>query len=202
MDGQETEAKFLVRSLAILERRLKQVDARLVHKRALEVNMRFDYPDGRLKKEGRVLRLREFDQSLLTYKGSSTETNGVLSRMELELAVGDVETAQAILKELGFRQVAVYEKYRRIYELQKCEIMLDELPIGDFVEIEGPDPASIMNLAQRLGLDPDKIIKESYLGIFEHYCATRALAPDQLTFNALKGVIPSPKDLRLSPADG
>src|SRR5574340_1293169 len=123
MDGQETEAKFYVRSLAILERRLKQGDAKLVHKRALEINWRYDLPDDSLRKAGRVLRLRKYDEAMLTYKGGSTETNGVLSRRELEVQVGELATAQAILVELGYKQAAVYEKYRRVYDLKGCQVM-------------------------------------------------------------------------------
>jgi adenylate cyclase class 2 len=201
MADQEIEAKFFVRSLAVLERRLLQMEARLIQKRKLEVNQRFDLPDGSLRAGGRVLRLRRDSRAVLTYKGSSRAEGGVLSRTELEITVSDMETARSILEALGYVQIAVYEKYRRVYELGACHIMLDELPMGDFVEIEGPDGSTVRNVAQRLGLEIEHAAKGSYLGIFEHYCAGRDLDPALLTFDALKGIDAAPGELGVRPAD-
>ena len=49
---QEIEAKFYVRDLGKIEARLQSLEARLIQKRVLETNIRFDLPDSRLRSEG------------------------------------------------------------------------------------------------------------------------------------------------------
>ena len=75
------------------------------------------------------------------------------ARLELEVVVSDFATTQRLLEALGYQISLVYEKYRSIYELQRVHVTLDEMPFGAFVELEGPDGATIQAVAQRLGLD-------------------------------------------------
>ncbi len=201
MDGQEIEVKFFVHSLPKIEGRLQDSGVRLIQPRTLEINRRFDHPDGRLRASGQVLRLRQDRLARLTFKGRGTSQEGVLSRTELEVTVSDAEAVRQMLEALGFVQSAIYEKYRRVYELGGCEIMLDELPYGDFVEIEGPDTISIRAMTHRLGLKIEHAVEQSYLGIFERYCIGRRLDPTLLTFEALKGNHPTPKELGVEGAD-
>ncbi len=57
----------------------------------------------------------------------------------------------------------IYEKYRAIYEINDCHIMLDELPYGDFVEIEGSDTASIRKITSLLGLNFECAVGAGYV---------------------------------------
>ena len=61
----------------------------------------------------------------------------------------------------------IYEKYRAVYELEGVLVDLDELPYGNFVEIEGGDPAVIRSVCQRLSLDWDASVPESYTMLFD-----------------------------------
>ena len=57
----------------------------------------------------------------------------------------------------------IVEKKRRVWQLNKCEIALDELPLlGTFVEIEGPDSETIANVQKKLGLGNLPHIGKSY----------------------------------------
>ena len=201
MSDREIEAKFLVSSLAALEKRLLQMKARLVQERVHEMNRRFDLPSARLRSEGRVLRLRYDGEAHLTYKGESAVDSGVLSRTELEITISDIDTAQAILEALGYVQIAMYEKYRKVYDLDTCHIMLDELPIGDFIEIEGPDAATVRSIAHSLGLHTERAAKGSYLRLFERYCSLHEQDPTAMTFDAMKGALVTADDLGVQPAD-
>lgn len=201
MSGREIEAKLYVRSLEKVELRLRQLDAHLVQPRILEINRRFDFPDRRLTRAGQALRLRQDTQPRLTYKGQGISHQGVLNRTELEITISDAGIARQILEALGYLQCAVYEKFRRVYELEACKIMLDELPYGNFVEIEGPNIDFIHNMTARLGLDIGRAVELSYLGIHEHYCARNGLDPGTLTFGALEGRHPTAKELGLAAAD-
>jgi adenylate cyclase class 2 len=201
MDGRETEVKFYVRDLPKIEASLKEMRARCIQPRVFETNLRFDLPDGSLRRAGRVLRLRQSNDIRLTYKGSSENRGGILTRNEIEFTVGDFESAREFLLGLGYRQIAVYEKYRTTYEIENLHIMLDELPYGSFVEIEGDNETEIRRTAIRLGLDWGAAIPTSYLALFERICTDRGLDPAKLTFAALESLSPDAKDVRVRAAD-
>lgn len=201
MKNQEIEAKYYVQNLALIAERLKHAGAQVIQGRVFERNLRFDTHTGELRQQGCVLRLRQDNQTSLTYKGASHRDGGVLSRMEVEFAVSDFGAAQTLLEALGYVISAIYEKYRTTFQLGQFHIMLDELPYGNFVEIEGPDPDSVQRLARDLGLDPAKAAGISYLAIFERLCQVRNMDPSRLTFSALQGVHVRPQDLNLEAAD-
>jgi adenylate cyclase, class 2 len=165
--GQETEAKFYVRDLDRIKSRLVELEAHLTAERVLETNIRFDLPGGPLRAEGRVLRLRRDTEARLTYKSASDNQQGVLSREEIEFVVEDFEKAKRFLEALGYQKLVYYEKYRATYELEGTLIMLDELPYGNFVEIEGENIESIQSTAAKLNLDWGTAIATSYTALFE-----------------------------------
>ena len=201
MTGQETEVKFYVKDLKRVEERIRALGARSIQARVYEVNLRFDLLDGSLRQSGKVLRLRQDDRARLTYKGPSQRSDGVLSRVEFETALDDFEDGRKILEALGYFPIATYEKYRSTYELGELHIMLDELPYGDFVEIEGPGVPALQKASEELGLDFSAAIPASYLALFEGLCQERGLDPAQLTFNALEGLPVEPGELSVRPAD-
>lgn len=199
--GREVEAKFYVRDLPRVAQSLHERGATLVQPRVHETNLRFDRPDGSLKAAGQVLRLRHDTQILLTFKGPTTHSGGVLSRDEIEMTVSNFEQARKMLDALGFIISARYEKFRTTFELNGLKVMLDELPYGDFVEIEGPDEVSVRRLATALGLNMEAAIPASYLALFERLCADRGLDPGQLTFEALGEMQATSEDLKIQAAD-
>jgi adenylate cyclase class 2 len=170
-NGLETEAKFYVRDLNRIKSRLEELNARLIQERVLERNIRFDLPGTPLRAEGRVLRLRRDITTKLTYKSASTNEQGVLSREEIEFEVEDFEKAKRFLEALGYQKLVYYEKYRTTYILQPSEgsihIMLDELPYGNFVEIEGETVDAIRAIAEQLHLNWETAIPTSYHALFE-----------------------------------
>lgn len=165
--GQETEAKFYVRDLSRIKSRLDELDARLVQERILERNIRFDLPGAPLRAGGRVLRLRHDTSTKFTYKSASTNEQGVLSREEIEFKVEDFEKAKRFLEALGYQTLVYYEKFRTTYEWNDTLIMLDELPYGSFVEIEGDAVDAIRALAGQLHLQWDTAIATSYNALFD-----------------------------------
>jgi adenylate cyclase class 2 len=197
--GQEIEVKFYVRDLEAIAARLEILDARLLRPRLHEVNLRYDRPDGSLAREHRVLRLRHSDDLRLTYKGPSSIVEGAMSRQEIEFSVGDFEAARQFLEALDYQIIVMYEKYRTTYEMKTSEvsedfgsletlIMLDELPFGDFVEIEGESPAAIRAAAGRLGLDWETHLTESYLALFERLRGKLGFTFRDLTFDNFAGL--------------
>ena len=197
--SQEIEAKFYVKDLGKVEARLRELGARLLRPRVHELNLRYDRPDGCLRREHRVLRLRQSDDIRLTYKGPSSIVDGAMSRQEIEFTVGDFEAAKAFLEALDYQLVVLYEKYRTTYTIETSEvskdlgglsalIMLDELPYGNFVEIEGPCAASIHVAADSLNLKWDAAIAESYLALFEQLRGKLGFTFRDLTFENFTGL--------------
>ena len=199
MNDQEIEVKFYVQDLGKVEARLRELGARLLRPRVHELNLRYDRPNGSLRREQRVLRLRQSDDSRLTYKGPSSIVGGAMSRQEIEFTVGDFEAAKAFLEALDYQLVVMYEKYRTTYEMMTSEvfedfgslktlIMLDELPFGNFVEIEGPEAVSIHAAADSLSLKWEAAIGESYLKLFERLRGELGFTFRDLTFENFTGL--------------
>jgi adenylate cyclase class 2 len=200
---QEIEAKFYVSDLDGIRMRLQSLDALLIQPRVLETNIRFDLPDGGLRSEGRVLRLRQDTEARLTYKSGGKNERGVLSRMELEFVVEDFEKARQFLEVLGYQKLFYYEKYRTTYDLDRCHLMLDELPYGGFVEIEGETVEAIQAVAGKLNLIWEKAIPTSYHALFEQLCANYPdLDPAELSFTALNGLNIKVGELPVHAGDG
>lgn len=89
-----------------------------------------------------VLRLRRFDKrssAVLTYKERFPSRSGIKHQREDETRVDDPDAMELILEALGFTPGLVYEKRRETWILGKAEIVIDELPFGLFMEIEGAE---------------------------------------------------------------
>jgi adenylate cyclase class 2 len=89
-----------------------------------------------------VLRLRRVDKrpgALLTYKERFPTRSDIKQQREDETHVDDPDAMELILEALGFTPALVYEKRRETWKLGKSEIVIDELPFGLFMEIEGPE---------------------------------------------------------------
>src|SRR5690242_18363930 len=149
--AQETESKFYVAHFSELEQRVQALGAERSEPRVLEVNLRFDTPAADLRKAGRVLRLRLDRGARLTYKEGGESEGGTISRREVEFSVSDFRSAQEFIEALGYIVAFIYEKRRTTYKWNEVEIMLDEMPYGHFVEIEG-ERAAVQSAAKRLGL--------------------------------------------------
>ena len=183
---QELEVKFYLSDLSALRGNLEAAGAQLFKPRVHEINLRFDTPSGDLARGYRVLRLRQDSEARLTYKGPGELVDGVRSRQELEFTVSDFETARHFLEALGYEVSVMYEKYRATYTLEGVLVTLDEMPYGNFAEIEGPDGASIRKTAEALGLDWERRILDSYIMLFDRLRERLGLPFRDLSFTNFK----------------
>lgn len=179
---QETEIKLYVPDPALVEARLHAEGAVLVTPRVFERNVRYDDDAGSLSAAHKVLRLREDERVRLTYKDEgSAQNEGPYSRFEAEVTVSEFPAMEMILAKLGYQPYMIYEKYRATYTLGGVEVLLDEMPYGNFVEIEGPGDA-IMPVAERLGLSAAPRMTASYSALFERVRASLGLTFTDLSF--------------------
>ena len=79
--------------------------------------------------------------------------------------------------------------------------MLDELPYGDFVEIEGENVEEINTIAAQLFLGKNKAIETSYLSLFERVAEKKKLNINSLSFETFENWKPSPEELSVLKAD-
>lgn len=202
MNGREIEAKFHVQDLKKIELRLLELKAQLIQPRVHEVNLRFDRPDGELRNSFRVLRLRQDDIARFTFKGPSVEKDGgILSRQEIEFEVGDFDSAKQFLEAIGFQVIVFYEKFRTTYDLNNTHIMLDELPYGSFIEIEGENVKTIHSIADLLGLNWDAMVRAGYHALFERVAGKYGLDVSKLSFENLRSVKIAIEDMDIIAAD-
>lgn len=165
--------------------RLEELGATITHPREFEDNLAFDFPDRSIVRSGSLLRVRVMARgTLLTFKGpvvplaglaaaasqSSSAPPAMKARQETELMIPSNETDAllAIIRGLGMQPVFQYQKYRTTWEWKGLHVLLDETPIGIYLELEG-DRALIEAGAEALGYRSEDFITKSYRDLYlEH----------------------------------
>ena len=197
----EIEVKFLLRDQALLLRKITELGLTCVQERVYEKNLRFDLPDGHLVSRKQVLRLRQDNQSRLTFKGPGVLEEDVLLRKEIEVVVSDFEGTKRLLEALGYQVVMMYEKYRANYQMDGLVISVDEMPFGLFVELEGESPAQLRHAAEIFGFDWDARINLSYSALLNTFNQNTGLKFRDLSFENFSDLKVNPNDLGLRFAD-
>lgn len=123
------------------------------------------YRGGVLDERNAVLRVRKTDApAFLTYKENAGFEGGVKKRVEIETEIGDARACEEIIQKVGFRLSLVYEKRRKAWRLAGCEVVLDELPFGCFMEIEG-STEDILAAEKLLRVEDVAIESSTYPGL-------------------------------------
>jgi len=182
----ETEIKFRVDDLAALASRLERLGYQQVTPRTHEMNVLFDLPGRPLRARGDILRLRKYGDSwLLTHKGKAEGNSGRHKvRSETETHIEDGKKMETILRSLQFEPVFRYEKFRAEWKGDQGHVVIDETPIGNFAEIEGP-AAWIDNAAQRLGIRVTDYLTDTYAGLFFAWKQRTGSRATEMTFAAI-----------------
>ncbi|MDQ3132080.1 MAG: class IV adenylate cyclase [Acidobacteriota bacterium] len=133
----ETEKKY----------RLTEAQKQFVLNSLEEINAKYEgedfeenmiYGGGILDEKQAVLRVRKTQsKTILTFKQRINNNFDVKQQTEHETEIADAEELAKIIENLGFEPRLVYEKRRKTWRFRLVEIVLDELPFGDFMEIEG-----------------------------------------------------------------
>lgn len=187
----EIEVKLFVRDLTQITKQLEASGAICSIPRVYERNLRYENAANTLSEAGVVLRLRQDNNVRLTYKDAQNPEaaeRGIQQRFEAEVQVSDAEAMDTILRRLGFQPYMVYEKYRTTYLLDQAEIVLDEMPYGNFIEIEANEEGIISNLIERLNLTEYPKIFYSYAVLFDRIKEKLNLSFHDLTFQNFQDV--------------
>lgn len=186
----EVELKLYCPNLSEVQQRLQSMGAQALQPRVLERNLRYEDSGNSLTARGVLLRLRQDNRARLTLKmpgAARPGSDAILQRFEAEIAVSDFDTAALIFEKLGYHVQLLYEKYRSTWALGGTEVALDELPCGNFVEIEG-EAAQIEHAVRALALEGAPRLPLSYAAIFEAIQGYLGLPLHELTFFAFGNI--------------
>jgi adenylate cyclase class 2 len=183
----EIEIKFRITDLASLVAALRQLGFKEMTPRTHEMNVLFDLPGQPLRARGEILRLRKYGEIwVLTHKARSKNDGGPhKSRIETETRVEDGEKMEDILRALQFEPSFRYEKFRAEWKGEQGHVVIDETPIGNFGEIEGP-PGWIDSVAHRLGIRREDYITETYAALFFDWKKRTGSMAKEMTFAVVK----------------
>jgi len=218
MQSAEIELKFPIDDLSGLQVRLATLGFHLDTPRTFEQNTLYDTPTRTLRQSKQILRLRRYgDLWTLTHKRQTTSASSDPTRykirVETETHVDDGPALGLIFETLGYAPVFRYEKFRTEWSQvtsmiggplflgfghipaapTSAHLVLDETPIGNYAELEGP-PAWIDEMLGRLGVDPATCLTDSYGRLFLAWKERTGSSAENLTFEE----IPTPT--LLSPA--
>jgi adenylate cyclase, class 2 len=181
----EVEIKFALDDVGEIERNLRELGFRRETARTHEMNTLYDLPDGALRSRGELLRLRKYGGGWkLTHKGPG-KAGRHKTRAETETAVEDGGRMEGILTALGFAPSFRYEKFRSEWSDSAGHVVLDETPIGNYGEIEGP-PEWIDKTARALGISESQYITDSYVQLFSKWKERTGSPARNMTFAEMK----------------
>ena len=183
--AKEIEIKFRIDDVGDLNRRLRKSGFRLITPRTHEINTLYDLPDQSLRRRGELLRLRKYGSKwILTHKAKG-KVGRHKTRVEIETKVEDGAKMDAILRALGFAPTFRYEKFRAEWSDGKGHVVVDQTPIGNFGEIEGPS-RWIDRTAKLLRISPSDYLTATYTELFFEWKKRSKSPANEMTFKAIR----------------
>ena len=179
----EIEIKFKIDKPNFIRTILKNQKAQFIG-RVFERTVRFDAPNRNLEKRGRFLRIRTGFKNIITFK-RKIRNKKFKEREEIELEISNPEKMKVILENLGFTKILIMEKYREKWKLNNVEIVIDKLPMGTFIEIEGSKKL-IKKIIKILGLNFKDRITETYWDLWKKFSKKQGIKNKNITFTLIK----------------
>ena len=184
ISANEVEVKIAIADRAAVRQRIEAIGFSVAVPRDFEANTLYDNAGRTLRQSEILLRLRQIgSKSVITWKGPP-EPGRHKNRLEIETTLGSIEKMDQILRRLDYQPVFRYEKYRTEFaqpDQPGSVITVDETPIGDFLELEGPADW-IDSTAQRLGFSQQDYVLESYAHLYFAFCDARGVEPGNMVF--------------------
>ena len=184
----ETEIKFRVAEIGALVLRLRDSGFNLDTPRAFESNVLYDTPNRDMRARTEILRLRSYaGRWTVTHKrlpDSGLGEDRHKHRVETETEVSNGDALGEIFRALGLVAAFRYEKWRSEWSDGIGHCVIDETPIGDYAELEGP-AEWIDQVAPQLGIASSDYITLSYGRLFEQWREENQCDANDLTFSAV-----------------
>jgi adenylate cyclase, class 2 len=130
----------------------------------------FDFPDCRLRKEKRSLRLRSFGDKIFVTSKKAVSSEGVKIEDELEFDVSSIGETEKIFLAIGLEKKDVVECVRTKFKIDDVSFEIDEYPgVPCFMEIEAPLEKQVHEWVEKLDLDKSKVRAWGGRELFAHY---------------------------------
>ncbi len=184
----ETEIKFRVDNLEGLAQRLQTAGFTVQTPRSFESNILYDTPDRAMRARTEILRIRSYaGHWILTHKrlpdvGPGEDTHK--HRIETETEIADGEALAQVFLSVGLVPAFRYEKWRTEWRRGEGHCVVDETPIGNYAELEGP-AEWIDAAADQLGVGRSDYITLSYGRLFDQWREEHHSTAQDLTFAAI-----------------
>ena len=183
--SKEIEIKFRIGNARDLNRRLQKSGFRLITPLTHEINTLYDLTNKSLRQRGELLRLRKYGSEwVLTHKAKG-KVGRHKTRVETETKLENGAKMDAILRALGFAPTFRYEKFRAEWSDGKGHVVVDQTPIGEFGEIEGPS-RWIDRTAKLLQILPSDYITATYTELFFQWKNRTQSPANEMTFKAIR----------------
>jgi adenylate cyclase class 2 len=168
--------------------RLEAAGFRVQTPRSFESNVLYDTPDRKMRARTEILRIRNYaGRWTVTHKrlpDSGPGEDRHKHRIETETEVSDGEALAAVFVSLGLVTAFRYEKWRTEWSDGEGHCVVDETPIGNYAELEGP-AEWIDRSAAHLGVDQSEYITLSYGRLFDVWRENQHSSAQDLTFAAI-----------------
>jgi adenylate cyclase class 2 len=187
-ERRETEIKLSLKDAETGRLLLEGAGFHVSRARVFESNLVLDSPDGRLRRGGMLLRVRESGgKAMFTFKGPSLPSRHK-DREEIEIGVSSVPDLCELLQRLGYLPAWRYDKFRTEFHRAGAQghACLDETPIGVYLELEGKADW-IDATAGELGFTERDYILRSYGGLYSAHCERTGMEPGNMVFNQEAG---------------
>jgi adenylate cyclase class 2 len=165
----EIEVKFLDVNKEALRNKLKEEGGILVYEERLMKRKNYDFPDGRLEKDGGWVRIRdEGDSIALSFKQLlRRDVNGT---KEVMVTVDSFNNACKLMECIGLVLKSYQETMREKWMMGETEVTIDTWPwIPSFVEVEGDTSAEIEEVSRKLGFDFSSGLYGSVEIVYQNY---------------------------------
>jgi len=188
----ETEIKFRIADPQALRQRLQSAGFTLQTPRSFESNILYDTPDRQMRARTEILRIRNYaGRCVLTHKRLPDTGPGEdlhKHRIETETEIGNGEALAEVFRSIGLVPAFCYEKWRTEFTSGEGHCVIDETPIGNYAELEGPADW-IERVSPLLGVDQSQYITLSYGRLFDIWRQEHSSDVSDLTFDAIAGAL-------------
>jgi len=165
----EIEVKILEINTAEIRQKLKKIGAKKIFEGEIHAKS-FDYPDGRLKKEGIYLRVRKIGDKVELCCKEKMESDSFKKRNETDIEVGNFENMISLLEKLGLKQTFEYKKHRESHKLNNTRFEIDDYPgIPTYLEIEAQTEEEVEKAVKLLGYTMKQTTSDSMNKVIEKY---------------------------------
>lgn len=194
MQAAEIELKFPISDPEALQSRLAQLGFHLNTPRTFEHNTLYDTHARDLRARREILRIRQYGPlCTVTHKrqpdqNDPVDTTRYKVRIETETAVAEGTALAEIFQQLGYLPVFVYDKFRTEWSQTidpgtnvTAHLVIDETPIGNYAELEGPTDWIDRTLAT-LNIEPATCLTDSYGKLFLDWKQRTGSSAENLTY--------------------